>query len=290
MPMHNAAPFVALAVESVLAQRGCTLELIVVDDGSTDDGAAALAPYGDRITLIRQDNQGVGAARNAGLRLARGEFIAFLDADDVWLPGKLAAQLAHLRRNPDLGMVYGAWHCWDGEAPAPQPAPAADAATVARESGRLYPHLLLDCFILTSTVLLRREVAEAVGTFDPALKRGEDYDYWLRVAQRYRIDKLDRLLTLYRIHAANSASKYPNENYELTVVKRHAPPRPDVPLRRALRRRMSALCFGYGYGHYWRGDARRARASFREALRYRPWQPRLWVYLVLSHLRPAPAA
>jgi len=103
IPAYNAAWCVAKAIESVLVQEGADFEIIVVDDGSTDDTAAVLARYGDAIRVVRQRNQGLSAARNAGIRAAQGEFVAFLDADDWWLAGKLGQQLALMHTRPELG-------------------------------------------------------------------------------------------------------------------------------------------------------------------------------------------
>src|SRR6185503_2024667 len=106
IPAYQAAAFLADAVESVLAQTEPVGEIVVVDDGSTDGTAAVAASFGDRVRYVRQENQGVAAARNRGVAEARGRLVAFLDADDTWEPEKTARQLAHLRAHPDYAAVY----------------------------------------------------------------------------------------------------------------------------------------------------------------------------------------
>src|SRR5262245_40114640 len=109
IPTYNSGRFIADAIDSVLANGRSETELLVVDDWSTDDTAEIVARYGSAVTLIRQANAGAAVARNAGMRLARGRYIAFLDADDVWLPGKIEAQVAHLDRHRDVSLCCTRW-------------------------------------------------------------------------------------------------------------------------------------------------------------------------------------
>ena len=179
IPAYNAAWCVAKAIDSVLAQDYRDFELIVVDDGSTDDTAKVLAAYGDAIRVIRKPNGGLSSARNTGIAAARGEFIAFLDADDWWLPGKLRLQMSSMRQNANIGFssttarvvdpdgnLVNIWACahWDGPFLAHLFGSNADVAG----SG--------------SAVIARRSLFDQVGGFDETLRSLEDIDMWMRLA------------------------------------------------------------------------------------------------------------
>jgi glycosyltransferase involved in cell wall biosynthesis len=179
VPAYNAAWCVGRAIDSVLAQEGAGYEIVVVDDGSTDDTPAVLARYGDAIRVLRQRNQGLSAARNAGIRAARGEFVAFLDADDWWLPGKLARQLELMRMRPEVGFSSTAARVEDPQGhllnlwPAPQ------------WQGPFVVHLFgsnADVAGSGSAVMARRALFDRVGGFDETLRSLEDIDMWMRLA------------------------------------------------------------------------------------------------------------
>lgn len=192
VPTYNRAAAVERAVASVLAQTHTDLELIVVDDGSTDDTGARLATIADdRLRIVRQDNAGVAAARNRGLREARCDLLAFLDSDDLWRPGKLACQIEALTTAPpSAGLCVTAV-----EVVGP------DQSREIRHSpgGRLFEPLLLTNSIhaVLSSGLIRRAVFEAVGGFDPRLPAIEDWDWLQRAARLFDIVSVDEALTIY---------------------------------------------------------------------------------------------
>jgi glycosyltransferase involved in cell wall biosynthesis len=201
IPAYNAAAFLRAAIESVLAQTFRSFELIVVDDGSTDETAAIARSFGARLRYVRQQNARQAAARNHGLRESRGALIAFLDADDLWREDKLAKQVALLQSDPALGLVYcsmteidAAGRCL-GELPA-----------------RLRGHVMRDVLLgrggggggLGSTAVVRREVFEAVGDFDSDLPPCEDTDFFWRAASRYAVDFVDEPLVSYRQHSESA--------------------------------------------------------------------------------------
>src|SRR5574337_57403 len=179
IPAYNAAWCVRRAVDSVLAQTFTDFELLVVDDGSTDDTAAVLNTYGDRLRIVSKPNGGLSSARNAGIDAARGRYVAFLDADDGWLPEKLERQVALMDANPALvfcstaariespdGEVLGEWAC----GPSPLPTLEAIFATNAHVAGS------------GSAVLARRDAFARTGGFDENLRSLEDIDMWMRLA------------------------------------------------------------------------------------------------------------
>jgi glycosyltransferase involved in cell wall biosynthesis len=174
IPTYNAAAVVVEAVESALVQTLPPAEVIVVDDGSTDDTPERLARFGPPVRVIRQPNGGVSAARNRGLAEAAGDLIAFLDADDVWHPDKLRRQAEAFARRPDLGLLGTLTVPWPGAFPSEMR--AGCVADVPLDD------LVVKNHFVTSTVVVRRDVARAVGEFDGTLSGPEDYDYWLRAA------------------------------------------------------------------------------------------------------------
>lgn len=303
MPSYNTARFIGEAIDSVLEQDYPHKELIVIDDGSTDGTVDVVRGYGERVRLITQHNQGAAVARNAGLAAARGELIAFQDSDDLWLPGKLRAQVGHLQRHPEVGLVYGRWAVWkpdaDGRfAPAraipPPPEPdAAPPAVVAEGSGWLYNRLLFGSLMHTITVMVRRSLIDRVGAFDPTLKRGQDYDYWIRASRETEIHQLDRQMARYRLHGEGCIRKWPEANYERLVVEKALArwglegPNGERSAPAAIRRRLADTSFRFGYHHFWEGDPRLALRAFADAAARRPGRPAAWRYLAMSALRAA---
>jgi glycosyltransferase involved in cell wall biosynthesis len=225
IPTYNRAYCIGRTINSVLAQTHRRLEILVVDDGSSDGTAETLAgAYGGepRVRVLRQANQGVSAARNHGLRAATGEFVALLDSDDLWLPWKLEAQLACLAAASEAGMVwtdmdavgpggevlqrrflttmYGAYRWFDREDlferwmsfSGVHPALSETIGEPRLYVGDIFSEMVLGNLVHTSTVLLRRDRLERVGGFDPTLRRtGEDYDFHLRTCREGPVAYLD---------------------------------------------------------------------------------------------------
>jgi glycosyltransferase involved in cell wall biosynthesis len=188
IPTYNGAEWIAQAVESVLSQTRAASEVIVVDDGSTDDTRERLEPFMGRIRYERQENQGVAAARNRGLTLATSELIAFLDADDAWHPRKLELQVAAM--GSGVGVLGTRTFAWPAMA-LPE-SKAGGVTKIGRE------RLAVKNYLTTSSVLMRAEVARAVGEFDRTLHGPEDHDYWLRAAEVGGVGILESPLTGYR--------------------------------------------------------------------------------------------
>jgi glycosyltransferase involved in cell wall biosynthesis len=201
IPTFNCGRFVTEAVESVLAQTVVPAEVIVIDDGSTDDTPTRLARYAWRVRYVRQSNQGVSEARNHGVRLALGDYIAFLDADDVWHPRKLELQLEVLARRPDLGLLGTSLFAW----------PATAFADLRRTANLpltpvTWERLVAKNWLVTSTILARADVLRQAGPFDSRLQGPEDHDMWIRVAELTATANLTLPLTGYR-YVPTSLSK-----------------------------------------------------------------------------------
>jgi glycosyltransferase involved in cell wall biosynthesis len=196
MPVRNGEPYLTEAIDSVLAQHA-SLELLVVDDGSTDGSLDTLAKYGSRLTLLRRSGAGAYRTRNAAARIATGRWLAFIDADDTWLPGKLEAQLAAAGDRP---LVYTDRLNIGNRGDLP----AIHSELVPVRSGDVFVDLLLTGnFITTSSVLLRRDIFEELDGFVEHIPRAADWDLWLRVAERYPVEAIHEPLVGYRFHDTN---------------------------------------------------------------------------------------
>jgi len=200
IPAYNSAKSLCEAVDSVLAQTYPVHEIIVVDDGSTDNTKEIVTRYARRTTrdvqYIYQANKGPAAARNAGLRVAKGDYIAFLDSDDLWLPEKIEKEMA-LFKGSNYGMVYcDMSHVVDGK-------PVYKSYLKEKGyrffgSGDLYNGLLNENFIFTPTVIIKTEVLKQIGYFDENYRICEDYKMWLSIARNHSIGYLDEPLVIRR--------------------------------------------------------------------------------------------
>lgn len=192
IPTLNRAHLLAQAIQSVLDQRLTDFELIIVDDGSTDDTPTGVNAYNDpRIRYIRQANAGVSAARNRGIQEASGRYIAFLDDDDLFLPTKLEKQVAYLEAHPEMAMVHSRYVILDAKNNLIETIPSQGA-------GQLYLPFLKSCTVALPTVMLRREIFDAVGLFDQSMTIGEDIHLWIRIAKHYPIGEIQEPLVKIR--------------------------------------------------------------------------------------------
>jgi hypothetical protein len=225
IPTYNCERYIEGTLRSVLGQSHRPIEVLVVDDGSTDRTPEIVAAHGEPVRLIRQANHGVCVARNHGFQQSKGALVCFLDHDDHWFDWKLACQVEAFERDQQLGVAFTDFQLWFPEngafpdparlAPASQPAPDVDAEF----TGYIYHQFLLDCFALTSTVMMRREVFAASGGFDPALPYSEDWDLWLRLAREHRFIKHARVSTLYRQHPEQGNRKLRQVDYRTELLE-----------------------------------------------------------------------
>ena len=301
IPVFNGERHVAEAVRSALLQSHPHKQILVINDGSNDGTLDVLSQFGDSIRVISVNNGGPARARNLGIKMAEGNFIAFLDADDVWATGKLAAQVRHLKSHPETGVCYTSWSVWPVAADGTWQRPSSwqddlgQPQAVDDRSGWIYEELLNECKLLTTTVMLRTAVARAEGEFDVNLPVGEDYDYWLRLSQRTRIDRLDCVGALYRVVPGSASRKPYSENYELMVLRRalarfgYASPGGGAVKRGPVARRMNTLRFQHGWSHLHVGDPAIARQAFADCLKYQPWRPALWWHWMRAVVRASRA-
>lgn len=201
IPIFNGANCVGTAIESALGQTHSNVEVIAINDGSTDNSLKVLQHFGDRIKVISQTNAGVARTRNRGIEAATGAFIAFLDQDDYWLPEKLALQLQVFRSHPEIGLVHTAVEHRDLETGEPLP-PLNSSSRPEKMIGSCFEKLLLGNPLYNSSVVVRREVIDRVGGCNVQLAGNTvaDYELWLRIAQHYSFGYVDQPVTIYRMH------------------------------------------------------------------------------------------
>ncbi|WFC40776.1 glycosyltransferase [Pseudoxanthomonas sp. SE1] len=216
IPTYNRRDLLPRAIDSVLAQTRRIDEIIVVDDGSTDGTADMLqARYGERVKHVWQSNAGVSAARNHGLRLARGRYLALLDSDDEWLPEKTALQVAFLESRPDFGMVVCDVERIDGDY---RHIDVFHRRDVIREDGWALRWLLHNPALVPASVMLRRQVVDQLGGFDETLRTAEDLEFHLRVARHWPIGVVEQaLVRAMRGHEGLSAASSTYDDYVRVV-------------------------------------------------------------------------
>ena len=241
IPTFNSAALVTEAVESALGQTLPPHEVIVIDDGSTDDTQRRLGAFADRIAVICQQNAGVAAARNAGVARATGEFVAFLDADDIWHPRKLEFQVRCIEaRRPPLGALGTYTFDWP-RVQAPDIDKFAQNGTVKHVD---WDSLAVKNSLTTSSLLVRGDLLRKAGTFDTTLQGPEDHDLWLRVAEIAEVGVLPMPLTGYR-DAVGSLSKHAKKMEEGMIRILEKLDRRDAWKGRALLRRSARAYASY---------------------------------------------
>lgn len=215
IPTYNRAWCLREAVDSVAEQGFRDFELIVVDDGSTDETARLLREYGGSLRVLRQPRRGVSAARNAGIAAARGELIAFLDSDDIWLPGKLARQVEFFGQNPETPICQTE-ELWVRNGRRVNP-----GKRHRKRGGMIFEPSLELCLVSPSAVMLRRELLDEVGRFDERLPACEDYDLWLRISCRFPVGLIEAPLIVKRGGHADQLSRAPGlDRYRIASIAR----------------------------------------------------------------------
>ena len=216
IPTYNRLPKVREAISSVLKQTYQDFELWVVDDGSTDGTGEALMVFGDRIKYVSQANRGVSSARNLGLRVSRGKYVAFLDSDDLWQPDKLEIQVGCMEVNPQFPLCYSD-EIWIRKGVRVNP-----KKKHAKYSGWIFEKCLPLCIISPSSALMKRTLFEEIGGFDESLPVCEDYDFWLRVTCRYPVLFIDKKLIVKRGGHPDQLStrSWGNDRYRVMALER----------------------------------------------------------------------
>lgn len=279
IPAYRAAPTIGRALDSLLAQTRPPDEIIVVDDGSPDDLAGALAPYAGRHTLVRQENGGAASARNRGLEHARGQFIAFLDADDYWEPDKLARQLALFQKYPEVGLV--ASRCFEQEPGGPRRLPVDAAPPIYDRVLAVTGEAAFEAatWVLTSTVLVRRSTL-GHHRFDTRLRTAQDRDLWVRLVNAAPAYLSSAPLITYVLQPGSlSRSNLDNDQTNmLRVVRRYR----DLLGRRGLRKWEAVVYRQWAAGHLGDGRPRAALPYAWQRIRRQPYSAEGWWVFVKS--------
>ncbi len=294
IPSYNCEAYIAETIDSILNQTFKDIELIVVDDGSTDKTREIVESYGTPVRLITQSNARVCAARNRGIREAKGEFICLMDHDDYWYPEKLSRQLEEFEKHPEAGAVYSSFLRWyrnqDGIFPATE---SFDRASYSDDinpdfSGWIYHQFLLDCWMLTSSAMFRAEVFKRCGMFDESLPYSEDWELWLRISREYPIIQLRRPATLYRHHPQQGNLIVRDIDYRTVLltstVKKWGLCSRDgrcITMRR-FKTQLAIYYAAYGLHQLQAGNLKTAMGSLLNAWKSNPLQPKYVAYIVAA--------
>lgn len=271
MPTYNCATYLPESIESILAQTYNAYEIVVIDDGSVDNTKLVLEPYKEKIRYIDLGrNEGLPIARNLGIQSAKGEYVAFLDADDIWMPEKLKRSIDQFMKNPDAGMVYSKHINIDSKS---QFLEGKIRRTLP--SGNIFTQLFFEQnFIICSSVVVRKEVFNKTALFDSELVNCQDWDMWLRIAFYYKAIGIDVPLVKYR-HSAKSLSKNRDNvlKYQKVIIDKIYTMFKDSENginEKMYKKRLAAHYAKIGR-HYMRmGDKVAARESFRLSLKMDP--------------------
>jgi len=273
VPTYNRAPLIKRALQSVLDQDYPDLEAIVVDDCSSDNTQEVVKSFNDpRIKFIKHlQNKGANAARNTGIRAASGNYIAFQDSDDEWLPGKLTKQIEAFKDAPDdIGVVYTAfWRIEDRERTY---TPAKDVLTT---DGYLLEELLKRNFITTQSILVRKECLETVGLFDESMPRLQDWELLLRLAERYRFRFIDEaLVNLYHTSDSITTNQKALTNALVLLLEKHHDAFAQYPAVLA-----NFYCY-MGQQFFLSDDPSKSLRYCVKALKIRPFNPKFWLVMM----------
>ena len=287
IPAFNCERSLPETIRSVLKQDYADFEILVSDDGSTDGTGRVCRSFTDpRIRYLRGDNRGPSAARNRAIRASEGEYIALLDSDDKYLPGKLRAQVEYLDRHEEAGIVYT-----DGFVTYPHKESIVYGKDDTRpHRGYVFDQLFMEYFMLTSSVMIRRKCFDTAGLFNESLYRSEDYELFLRIAKDYPVGYIDRALMEYSKNRQDRLTgdfrKLCEADHKmlLGIIDRY----PDYfSARKELaRKRLRKLCFEFGYRCFKLNSHGEARRMFLKSIGYDKRFLTAYLYTGFTFLNP----
>ena len=269
IPTFN-CPFLSGAINSVLTQTYDNFEIIIIDDGSTDSTRDTVENYHSKVKYIFQENEGVSSARNTGIRASVGDYIAFLDADDVWLPTKLEDQFTIFNREHDIGFVY-CDNYFVNERLHP-------ISNYSRKSplleGDILMSFLLDYFLITSGLMVKKECFSSIGYFNKDYVVDEDFEFFVRLARHYRAGVVKKKLFLRRIFKKSLSRQdfQRNSTYDIQIFEEFISNNKIFYRnnKKILNRRLADLYFIFGYRYLMRNKNFLALIKFIHALKYYP--------------------
>lgn len=261
IPTWNNGAQAVRAVQSVLAQSYTPVQVVVADDGSTDDTRDRLREFGDRVRLVECEHRGIPFTRNAAIAASDGPLVAFLDSDDEWLPSKLERCVPRLTEDEGVGVVYTRVLVRDEVKRQTYELPIYD------KEGDLARDLFVECRMSTSSLVARRRRLDAVGLFDEELLRAQDWDLMLRLAERCRYAFVNEPLTIRHLHESNISVRRSDlyAKYNLMVTRKAMARRPEA-YADIESLALSKAFVRFGLEHYRRFEMAPARAQFRKSL------------------------
>jgi len=297
IPTYNYAQYICEAIESVLNQTYKDFEIIVVDDGSTDNTKEVIKPYLNKIKYIYQQNSGPSSARNRGIKEAKGEYIAFLDADDIWLAQKLELQIKFMEKEKEVGLIFSDMILFNEKGIIKNSflkeklffnklsiKPLSSTEKVIYDN--VFNALLQENFIPTNTVIVKKECFNKVGFFDETLFSVEDRDMWLRIGLFYDIGFINFPLVLTRFHETNiSANQELALKSRLKVMKKFLN-YSNLPIKskKIIKQTINKIYFDLGYLYFTYEKFPLSRIYFRKFLKENPFIFKPWIYILLSVL------
>ena len=300
IPTYNCSQFIISAIHSVLDQSYENYEIIIVDDGSTDNTKEVLKPYIEekKIQYVFQNNLGPSAARNKGIKLSKGEYIAFLDADDLWIPGKLEKQVNFLDNNKNLGLVFSDTSIFDEGGvisdsflrlkknlwKIPTSSDSKNGRVFLRN---IFEDLIEENFIPTKTVLIRKKCIDELGYFDETLFSVEDRDMWLRIAQTYGVGFINEPLAKKRQHKTNIGSNQQLAlESQLRVINKMLEIYPQLPPSniKLIDRSIRDLHFSIGYMLFCERNLKQSRGHFVQSINDGRFDLRRYLYLMATFM------
>jgi glycosyltransferase involved in cell wall biosynthesis len=266
---YNYGHYLAQAIDSVLEQTFTDFELLVIDDGSTDDTRHVVARFGPALRYLPQPHCGLAATRNTGIQEAQGDLLCLLDADDMWLPHTLATQVAYFDQHPDVGVVSAQCYSMDADGTVTGILPSPPV------QGWVLEHLLLrGNGLRLPTVAMRRQYCEEVGRFDASLHSQEDWDLWLRLSRCCPFGYINQPLAKYRFHGSNlSRQLNPRTVRDRFAIldKTFADPTLPAPIQRQRTRVYSRAYAHFGHRYLIARQLPEARHYLWQAVRTSPW-------------------
>ena len=289
IPTYNRARFITRAIDSVLSQTYWNVEIIVVDDGSTDNTKNIVNSYGKQVRYIYQENKGAASARNTGINESKGQYIAFLDSDDFYAKDNLEKKISFLEGNPQIGWIYSDWQYIDEKGKYLDKGSLRFDYFNKKLSGEIFEELFYKRnFIATDTVVVKRSVLEDIGFFDPKIPSQEEYDLWLRMSAKYAVGYIDEPLVTVTTHPDSLSTDFSKWAYgNALIIDKIEKILPDnFTVRKRMMDRMYADKYTFlGRDFAQKGQFKKAVDAYWKSIKRLPLQKRIYWLLILLIVR-----
>lgn len=282
IPVYNAEKYIKRTIDSVLNQTYNDFEIIVIDDGSTDNSKKILDEYKDKVRYFYQNNSGVSSARNNAIKLSSGKYIALLDQDDLWYPQKLEIQINYLKEHPDTALLYSDCNYIDEN-------DNINFRLFEKNKsyqGNVFKELIIDNFIPIPTVLIKKEVLEKVGLFLENYTFAEEHELYIRIAKDHKIGYIDEPLAGYRVHDSNLSKQIDRSIKEDISVKEDvlAKYASEIePYKNEVLKKLAEYHYHLGIIYRSAGHNKKARESFKISIKISLFSLKQIIFLFLSY-------